>query len=448
MKNLQQVLKGKLSGLPAETCCWVAFSGGIDSTAMLHALVAIRDALPCGLGAVHINHGIQPDADAWAMQCAAVCERLDVQYVSHTVDAKAGAGESPEAAARYARYRALADWLPEGHYLLTAQHRDDQAETLLLQLLRGSGVAGMAAMPEQKAFGKGVLLRPLLAVTRAELVAYANNHKLEWIEDGSNTDTTIDRNFLRHDIIPDLQTRWPALTEALSRSAQHCSDAVAILDETAHSDLVQASRDSHRLNLHTVSQLSQARRRNVLRYWLKTICGTTPSTAVLMRIMKDFLGCREDAEPVLLFAGYELHRYRETLYLLPETASFPEYKSSRLWRIDTPLDLPGGGRLSVAPTEGAGLSATSVAQAAVVQVGFRQGGERCQPAGRQHRHALKKLFQEYGIPPWERRQIPLIYLDEQLAAVADLWVCEPFCARATEPGLKIVWSGHDCRLGG
>lgn len=445
MKNLQQVLKKKLSDLPAKTCCWVAFSGGMDSTAMLHALAAIRDALPCNLGAVHINHGIQPDASAWALQCAAVCERLDVQYVSHTVDGKAGTGESPEAAARHARYRALADWLPEGHYLLTAQHRDDQAETLLLQLLRGCGVAGMAAMPEQKVFGKGVLLRPLLAVTRAELVAYANNHKLEWIEDSSNTNTAIDRNFLRHNIIPDLKIRWPALAESLSRAAQHCSEAVAILDETAQSDLVQASRDSHRLELHAVMQLSLARQHNLLRYWLKTLCGTTPSTAVLARIMKDLLACREDAEPVLQFAGYELHRYREMLYLLTERP-LPANKSNWLWRTDAPLNLPGGSCLSVVPTEGSGLSADSVARA-VVQVGYRQGGERCQPAGRHHHHALKKLFQEYGIPPWERRQIPLIYLDRQLAAVADLWVCEPFCARAAEPGLKIIWSGHDCRLG-
>lgn len=438
MNALPKIILKKLSDPPAGTCCWVAFSGGIDSTVLLHVLASVRDTLSCDIGAVHVNHGLQAAADAWADQCATICEQLAVPYVSIVVDGKAAAGESPEAAARHARYTALADWLPQGDTLLTAQHQDDQAETLLLQLLRGSGVAGMAAMPRQKAFGKGLLLRPLLEVSRAELVSYANDCKLEWIEDSSNADIAIDRNFLRHEIIPDLQTRWPALAEALSRSAQHCSEAAAILDEAAQSDLEQASQDSHQLNLMAVLRLSLARQHNVLRYWLKTVCGTPPSTAVLARIMKDFLNCREDAEPVLVFAGYELRRYRQTLYLLSGEA-LPACNDSLPWRTNTPLELPGGGRLSASPTEGTGLSAASVAQT-VVQVSFRQGGERCQPAGRHHHHALKKLFQEHGIPPWERQQIPLIYLDRQLAAVADLWVCEPFCAGVNEPGLKIIWS--------
>lgn len=216
---------------------WVAYSGGLDSQVLLHALAAVREQLPAPVGALHINHNLQPDASAWAEQCRAVCAELGITYRALSIQAHAQPGESPEAAARAARYQALVDAVPEGGVLLTAHHQDDQAETLLLQLVRGAGPKGLAAMPERALLGDVPLLRPLLNVSRAALLDYAEQHRLRWLEDPTNASTEYDRNFLRHEILPLLKQRWPATSLVLARSAQHQADAVRLLTELAAMDL-------------------------------------------------------------------------------------------------------------------------------------------------------------------------------------------------------------------
>ena len=207
----------------------VAFSGGLDSLVLLHALCALRGRLAAGVAAVHVHHGLHSDADEWDAHCQQVCDELGVAYTLLRVDGRPATGESPEAAARDARYRALAEWLPAGHCLLTAQHQDDQAETLLLQLLRGSGVSGLAAMPVMTGLGAGHHLRPLLEMTRPALHHYATAHALRWIEDPSNQSSAYDRKYLRHQVLPRLRERWPAVSSSLSRSAAHCAEASALL---------------------------------------------------------------------------------------------------------------------------------------------------------------------------------------------------------------------------
>ncbi len=416
----------------------VAYSGGLDSHVLLHALVRLRDRLDADIGAVHVNHALQADADLWEEHCRLVCEDLCVDYVSLRVDAGGAPGDSPEAAARDARYAALAGWLPAGACLLSAQHQDDQAETLLLQLLRGSGVNGLAAMPQLSELGRGQLLRPLLGHTRRQLRAYAEANGLRWIEDPSNRDLAFDRNSLRKRIFPVLRERWPAAAAALSRSAAHCAEAADLLQQIATQDLagIQGSA-SDRLSLAGLGVLSPQRQRNVLRYWFRQASAATPSAAVLARIQHDVLQSRRDATPCVRWGGHELRRYRDDLYLLKQRH---EADSSTVieWRLATPLSLPdAGGVLRASPQTGRGIRASAVESG--VRVGWRQGGERCLPAGRGHHHSLKKLFQERGIPPWERSRIPLIYIDDQLAAVAGLWVCEPFDARPSESGLMIDW---------
>ena len=416
----------------------VAYSGGLDSHVLLHALVSLRDRLAVDIGAVHVNHALQADAGDWEEHCRLVCRDLGVEYVSLQVDAAAAPGDSPEAAAREARYAALAAWLPAGACLLSAQHQDDQAETLMLQLLRGSGVNGLAAMPHLGELGGGQLLRPLLGHTRQQLLAYAEANGLRWVEDSSNRDLAFDRNFLRARIFPVLEERWPAAAAALSRSAAHCAESADLLQQLAAQDLaaVRGAADE-RLSLAGLGALPQARQRNVLRHWIRQASAAMPSAAVLARIVNDVLLSRRDAEPCVRWGGYELRRYRDDLYLLKQR---PEADSSTVleWCPVAPLCLPGaGGVLKAMPQTGRGISASAAGPG--VRVGWRQGGERCLPVGRGQHHSLKKLFQERGIPPWERARIPLIYIDDQLAAVAGLWVCEPFHARASESGLLIDW---------
>ena len=419
----------------------VAFSGGLDSLVLLHALCALRDQLDATVGAVHVHHGLHADADEWDMHCQHVCNDLDVTYTLLRVDGRPLRGESPEAAARDARYRALAEWLPAQYCLLTAQHQDDQAETLLLQLLRGSGVSGLAAMPVLTGLGDGRHLRPLLDVTRTALHHYASAHALRWIEDPSNLSSAYDRNYLRHHVLPLLRNRWPAVSTSLSRSAAHCAEAKALIGQLADNDL-QGVTGVHAgtLSVTDLVALPRDRQRNVLRVWLKRSSGGMPSTAVLTRIVTDVLYSRPDAGPAVRWDRFEVRRYRDDMFCLQQTVNRDATQTLH-WLLSAPLILPGaGGVLTATPVIGAGLRYAD-ATANGVRVSWRKGGEVCLPAGRKHHHSLKKLFQEGGIPPWERQRIPLIYIKEKLAMVPGLCACEPFKAGPAEPGVLITWDG-------
>jgi len=417
----------------------VAFSGGLDSLVLLHALCALRGQLDATVGAVHVHHGLHADADEWDTRCQQVCDGLDVTYTLLRVDGRPLRGESPEAAARDARYRVLAEWLPAQHCLLTAQHQDDQAETLLLQLLRGSGVGGLAAMPVMSGLGAAQHLRPLLGVTRTALHHYASAHSLRWIEDPSNLSAAYDRNYLRHQVLPLLRNRWPAVSSSLSRSAAHCAEANALIGQLAENDIQDVTAGhAGRLSIAGLVALPRDRQRNVLRAWLKRCSAGTPSTAVLARIVNDVLYSRADAGPAVRWGRYEVRRYRDDVYCLQQTVNRNQTQVLH-WSLSAPLTLPvAGGALTATPVSGAGLR-RAAASAGGVRVCWRKGGELCRPVGRKHHHSLKKLFQEQGIPPWERQRIPLIYIEDQLAMVPGLWVCEPFQAGPAEPGVLITW---------
>lgn len=431
-RSLRQILNSH--PLPARYI--IGYSGGLDSTCLLHALAELcAHQSHTELLAVHIHHGLSTHADRWAEHCRQQCLALGVAYQQIMVDATAGSGESPEAVARDARYRALGDIVGEGDILLTAHHQDDQAETLLIQLIRGSGVDGISAMPSFAPFFRGHLLRPLLGVTREALHNYALEQCLHWIDDESNNNLRFSRNYLRHQVMPVLRQRWPAVSATLSRTAAHCAEAGGLLGELAMQDMGNCMGDQPRtLRVSALMGISAARQRNLIRYWVQHHGMSTPDSRHLTRIERDLLHCATDAKPVVCWAGVELRRYRDLIYLMP---ALVEHDSRQVieWMPHAPLYLPS-------------LSVTLVAQPVVGQglriadeplsVRFRCGGERCQPVGRQHHHDLKKLFQALAIPPWRRDRIPLIYIDNRLAAVVGYWVCEPFQAKNDEPGLLVT----------
>ncbi len=426
----------------------VALSGGMDSSVLLHATNRLKEQLPkLNVSAVHIHHGISDNADAWDAHCETLCSRLAVPYRCLTVDARATAGESPEEKARDCRYQALARVLGKGECLLSAHHQDDQAETLLLQLLRGAGPRGLAAMPEVSILGEGRLVRPLLGFTRQQLHDYARGHGIAWVEDDSNADTRLDRNFLRHQVVPSLKQRWPAMAATLSRAAGHIAGSAALLDELAALDLAQcqgsgvAGTDGSGgsaltgLDITALGHLHSDRQRNLLRYWLRQLSLPVPQSQQMQHILTDVLHAGPDRVPCVQWAGVEVRRYRKRLFAMAPLA--PHDSCARYgWNLTDPLALPVGCLRSV-PASGKGLRANLGATG--VTVAFRQGGEVCQPAGRQHRHELKKLFQEAGVPPWQRDRIPLLYVEDDLAAVAGLWVCQQFAAAANEAGLELHW---------
>jgi len=427
-----------LKQLPRASYYHVAFSGGVDSHVLLHLLVGQRDALPGRLAAVHVNHHIQQHSGDWEVHCRSVCEELDVPCRFLRVDGKARRGESPEAAARTARYQALADWLPLDAVLLTAQHQDDQAETLLLQLLRGAGPKGLAAMPVEADLGNGRLVRPLLDFRRKDILDYAHQHRLCWVEDPSNTDTRYDRNLLRHRVMPELQQHWPGLSKVLARAARHQADQLELADALAAQDCASCRSPDEGLSLSGLRVFSQARQRNLIRFHVDKLGLPLPSQAILDRILEEVLASREDASPCVHWPGAEVRRFHDQLFIMtPLPVQDPA--SCYAWDLRDPLVLEqAGGVLSVNSVAGKGLCIP--AGSGDVQVRFRQGGECLQPAGRGHHHRLKKLFQEWQVPDWERERVPLVYQGEQLVAVAGFCVCEGFQAGVNEQGLGLHWS--------
>ncbi|RJQ47886.1 MAG: tRNA lysidine(34) synthetase TilS [Gammaproteobacteria bacterium] len=425
---------------PAPRRYWVAYSGGLDSHVLLHAMAQLRPECGVTVHAAHVDHALHPDSAHWAGHCRTVCADLGIPCQTVRVHAKAGPGVSPEAAARRARYQALADLMEPGDYLLTAHHQDDQAETLLLQLLRGAGPHGLAAMPPCAGFSQGRHVRPLLEFSRAALRRYAGEHTLHWIEDPGNINRDFARNTLRHDIMPEINARWPAAAVTLARGARLQAEAAELMDALAGLDLRQVlGAHKNTLSVTRLNALSGARQRNILRYWIKGLGLPLPDSRHVQRIVRDVLSARPDAVPCVHWRGAEVRRYRDELYAMPP---LPAHDASQIiaWDMKQPLILPSGlGTLSCAPDAGGGLKQASCRDA-LVTVRFRRGGERCKPAGRRETHELKKLLQEADVPPWQRARVPLVYIDGQLAAVAGLWLCAPFQAETGEPGLRISLS--------
>lgn len=430
------LLLDKLRSLPAAQRYIVAISGGLDSTVLLHALAALRRQLKTPVHAIHVNHGLHPDSGRWAEHCRALCAGVHIPFEAHTVAVRRDSGMGLEAAARAARYGVLKSCLVPGDVLLTAHHLDDQLETFLLMALRGAGPAGLAAMPVATAFGPGHLARPLLDVPRAALRAYAETGQLQWLDDPSNADTALDRNYLRQEVIPRLRARWPGAAGTIARSTRHSAAAAAMLDGLAAQDYVRTLRpDGSTLAVSRLKTLPEARAALLVRFWLERLALPPPPGRRLEQVLREVLQAGADRRPKVSWEGAEIRRYRDGMYAMAPLPALPE--ASLAWKPAQPLDLPAGlGRLH--------LQADPAAPGPpVLEVRFRDGGERVQLAGSAHRRPLKKLLQEAGVPPWMRERIPLIYRDGQLVAVGDLWRCEPFAAQS---GYRIVWQNRPALL--
>jgi len=419
----------------------VAYSGGLDSHVLLHALSVLRADHHFSLSAIHIDHDLQSASAEWGRHCAHICAALDVQYVVKRVRVAGVAEEGLEAAARRARYTALAAALAPEDILLTAHHCDDQAETVLLQLLRGTGVVGLAAMPTQAAFGPGQIVRPLLGFSRAALHAYAQEHQLAWIEDPSNRELHLRRSYLRTEILPRLARHWPAHASLLARTARHAAEAMGLLDEVAEADFATCrqavAHSPQALSIKALLTLSTARQRNLLRYWLRRQGFLAPATSQLEEVLAQAQTAPRSQQARVCWPGTEVWRYRDLLVAMPAQHA-PDPALDVVWDLRGPLDLPGIGRLRAVPIRGQGLSCARL-NGKSLHIRLRSGGETLMLAGRGHHHVLKKLLQAEGVPPWLRVRLPLLYVDSELAAVADRWVCAPYLAGDGVEGLKIVW---------
>ncbi|MEQ1513646.1 MAG: tRNA lysidine(34) synthetase TilS [Lysobacteraceae bacterium] len=421
----------------------VACSGGMDSTVLLHLLANDEAIRARGLRALHVHHGLQPGADLWAEHCLRLCGDLgiDCDIVQVTVERDSGLG--PEAAARQARREVFARRLRPGETLALAQHRDDQAETFLLRALRASGPDGLASMRPWRDFAAGWMWRPLLDTPRATLLGYAQAQSLIWIEDPSNADTALDRNFLRHRVLPLLRERWPAADAAFARAASLAAESSALLGEQ-DAQMFAAVRDEvdASLSVPALLELPTAQRARVLRHWVASLDWPPLPAEGVARIEADLLGDRtgRDRMPCFAWHGAQIRRWCDGLYAVEAGRELNASWSCR-WDGCAPLALPNGDRLQLIGVSGF---------PSPLLVHARRGGERIRLPNRgEHHHTLKHVLQESGIPPWQRTRMPLISTGENgiLLAVADRIRSAGFEHWLQSQGARLVWTEQPAPVG-
>jgi tRNA(Ile)-lysidine synthase len=415
----------------------IGLSGGVDSSCL--AVATVQFAAAAGsppVRAVHVDHGLQPAAGVFRERCAALCQSLRIPLAIIAVPVDMRPGVSIEAAARDARYAALAAQLAVGECLLTAHHREDQAETLLLQALRGAGPKGLACMPSCRALGAGWHLRPLLSVARPELLQFAAAHAIDAVADPMNQDLRFDRAYLRQRIWPRLMERWPGAGSALARTADHAAEAQALLDSIADVDLSDL-RDGEGLSVLRLRRLGHARQINALRRWILHAAAVPPPSARLTEALRQMLDAHEDHLPAVFWGQHALRRYRDRIFL---TAAAPPRLQSPLtwdWRTQPVLDLGDGvGRLRAVSQTG-GLAIDKVAAGLVVR--RRAGGEKIKPGRSAATQSVQHLCQSRGLLPWARDALPFIFAGDDLVAIGDLWSSARWCAAAGIAGLGLRW---------
>lgn len=422
----------------------LAYSGGLDSHVLLHLLARYQQLYPQhDYLAVHVHHGLSDNADSWLAHCDQTAETLGINFVAEKVVLNVGSRESLEAKARTLRYQAIAQHLNGESLLLLGQHLDDQLETFLLQLKRGAGVKGLSAMAAQMPFSLQAhcqIVRPLLTLPQQALVDYATETQLTWVEDESNNDSTYDRNFLRHQVIPSLKLRWPSIAHAVHRSAELCAEQQALADEIAQMDLLTCQHTLAGLKIIELDKLSKIRRNNVIRFWLASQQLPMPSRHHLDKLWFEVVNAADDANPQLSWQAGEFRRYQGVLYNQQKYAELKDVviglEHTQAQRIVLPDNI---GFLQLQCASGTDTNNTVddndrgccvKAPLAHEKVTIRFRGEgKCHPVGRNGSRSIKKLYQEYHVAPWLRDRIPLVYYGDELVCALGLWVCKGYEAQ-------------------
>jgi tRNA(Ile)-lysidine synthase len=424
--------------LPAHSSILIGLSGGVDSVVLLHLLKEISERFSWQLSALHVHHGISRNADEWARFCTDQCARLRIPLLVEHVDIAPLREHGVEAAARKLRHEVFSRQRCD--FVALAHHADDQAETLLLQLLRGAGVRGASAMPLLcRRAGAPDLVRPLLRCSRQDILDYAAHHDLQWIEDESNADDNYPRNFLRHRVLPLLSGKFPAYRETLSRSAEHFAKASGLLDELAQLDAINAV-EGETLAVAPLQSLSPPRAKNLLRYFLHSQGAPMPQAVQLDDMLRQLCGAREDATVCVSYGDWQIRRYEGKIYALRAMGEF-DRELVLSWQGEAELDWPAlFARLSFKQADSAGISLAKL-QRAPVTLRLRRGGESLRPYPNAATRTLKNLLQENKIPPWYRDRLPLLFCGEELVSVPGLAIAAEYLADGHEAAIRVELQG-------
>lgn len=412
----------------------LALSGGLDSSVLLHLLATAKKSIPFELHAMHVHHGISTNANTWADFCTQQCQLFNVPIEIVRVQVDKNSKLGIEAAARQLRYESLFDFKADGvaaDFIVTAHHQDDQAETLLLQLFRGAGVKGLASMAVIDEYRR--LMRPLLDVSRQALQEYATLHRIQWCDDESNDNTQYERNFVRHDVMPVLASRYPAVKSVLARTASHLAEANDLLDNLAKMDAENLVQNNS-LCLQGLTAFDLPRAKNLLRWWLAQNRLAMPTSEHLTEVIQQLLTAKPDANIHIQLQHLSLKRYQQRAYLCPERIAEP---FDMVWNGESCLDLPNGGKLHFKQVTGAGLALKH--GMTKLRITNRDGGERFKPDVLRPTRTLKHLLQDANIPPWQREHLPLIYWHDTLALVPKIGIAHELQASVNESGLEITW---------
>lgn len=442
MNKIEQVLLSSISEHP-KTPLVIAYSGGVDSQVLLHALASLKQQVlfSNAVSVCHVNHGLSEYAEQWQVFAENQCQQLNLPLTICQVNVKATVQQSLEALARDARYTALQSISTQTSLIITGHHSDDQAETFLLALKRGSGIKGLSAMTSVVKKGKDFIVRPLLHITRAQIVDYAKSHQLTWVEDESNSDSRFDRNFIRNDIMPLLIKRWPSITHTINRSSEHCREGQLLLDELAQQDLSLCRHELNSLTVASLRQLSTARFNNLIRYFLTQHQCLMPSTEQLIQLHQQ-LNANVDKNPSVKVGEHYFRRYKEAIFLTDDFKDVTDWQVVVELNADSiVIELPdyigalnilvdkheSRDELNNSPSKTCLIAKPN--ESCLITLRFSHDNPTCQPDYRNHSRSVKKVLQELNIPPWQRKRIPFLYYDGVLVAALGYFVCQEFSVK-------------------
>jgi tRNA(Ile)-lysidine synthase len=415
----------------------VALSGGVDSVALLHVLHELQRKHHFILKASHVHHGLSKNADKWVKFCEKLCEKLSVPLDVHYVKLPQKKSLGIEGEARRLRYEKL--FQSKSDVVVLAHHADDQAETFLLQLIRGAGVKGLSSMAH---FDENrSLWRPLLNTPRIDIEHYAKLHKLEWIEDESNKNIDFDRNFIRSKVLPILKNRFYHIIKVISRSSSHLAEAQILLDDLAKIDLknyLKSINCKHKLQVKTLNKLSVIRAKNVLRYWLEMNNQLMPSKDLLDELLRQVLTAKKDATlKIELTKNDEIRRYKDEIYIVKKNKNRSK-NYEIVWQGESEIILPNGHKLKFKKVKGKGISLSKIKDKKLI-ISNRKGGEFFKPDSKRPTKKIKQLLQESNLPPWEREFLPLVFVGDELASVTNFGIDVKYQTKSNEMGLEIIF---------